>query len=1099
MQRRNVLRSFVVMSDNVRGIKSKLNSIHDILLEEKPGIIGLTETKLQKEDVIDMEGYIVKRVDRKKGKDGGGVLIAYKEEFEHIMKVAREEDENVEMLWMKLESGETKARIGIVYMPQEDENTVNELKVIYKMIEEEIESAVTRNEKVILLGDFNCKVGVAIPGNVEKITKGGRLLLKLVKKYNLCILNGEKVCEGLWTRIEGEEKSVIDYAIIREEDRELVSQMVIDERKDFTPYTVENNGGDVRFVHSDHCMLKIKCNMYVKGTPDNSTKRRLDRKKCEEYAEELRKKKVSEMISEKDFQESYSSWCEQVMQIRDRHSTCKKQKKKMGKCNRLLLRKKREITKQLRSSGIDRETVKTLKKRKQLVMEHMEHERVMERKRKIEATVQEVEEGGGVGSATFWKVKDRLMKRTKHEVAAIMDENGEKQEDEEKIKKVYMNYFQDLLTTNAGTTEEEEKWEGVVADTIKKMEAISKNTTEQISSEEDVEEIVKNLAIRKAPDRDTWSNEMIVRGGKEMIKSLSKIFKIIDKEIKIPAEWNRMAIRTLNKKGSKLVMGNKRGLFLTNIISKIYERVVKRRNEESMKENRSSWQMGGEKGRSCTDNLFITYSVIERNKYLGKPTYVFFADAEKCFDKLWLDDSIIELWRKGTNVRDALVIREMNKKANILIHTPVGDTEDILCENIVRQGTVYGPQLCGVSTGRVNSVGREIATMYGPNLIIQSTQFVDDIESAGSPRVTNNTIYNCRILEERKKMKFNNKNGKTEYLIVNPPKYPETITSEVKNGKVMRAKEHKYVGHWIDEKGTYGINIEKNKERIPLMISSVAAIGNGEMGTLAVQTRLKLLDVVIMKSLLHDIEVLPTVTCSELKELEKIQHNVLTGLLNMPKSTPYVGLLMETGLWTIQARIEYRKLMLFHNIKNSDEDRIIKQILTVQESEARGSTWFADVCRILCKYEIELNVSECLKSTWKKQVKEKISIKVEEEIREKCEELTKTRLLKKDEYKMKQYLQECSLTESTDIMKSRMHMVKLPCNYGLHRDKCPLCGQSGKIVTEHYFEQCQMTRRMAGIWKTNCEHLGGSIDCMKKAKNHLKKVEILMEQYMSKP
>ena len=42
-----------------------------------------------------------------------------------------------------------------------------------------------------------------------------------------------------------------------------------------------------------------------------------------------------------------------------------------------------------------------------------------------------------------------------------------------------------------------------------------------------------------------------------------------------------------------------------------------------------------------------------------------------------------------------------------------------------------------------------------------------------------------------------------------------------------------------------------------------------------------------------------------------------------------------------------------------------------------------------------------------------------------------------------------------------------------------------------------MTRRMAGIWGTSAEHLGGSVECMKKAKNHLKKVEVMMEQYMN--
>ena len=101
---------------------------------------------------------------------------------------------------------------------------------------------------------------------------------------------------------------------------------------------------------------------------------------------------------------------------------------------------------------------------------------------------------------------------------------------------------------------------------------------------------------------------------------------------------------------------------------------------------------------------------------------MYYADAEKCFDKLWLEDAVIELLKRGTNIRDAMVIREMNKAAKIIIHTPVGDTDEITCKNIVRQGTVYGPQLCGVSMGRVNDIGRRITTMYGPNLVIQSNQ-----------------------------------------------------------------------------------------------------------------------------------------------------------------------------------------------------------------------------------------------------------------------------------------------------------------------------------------------------------------------------------------
>ena len=134
-------------------------------------------------------------------------------------------------------------------------------------------------------------------------------------------------------------------------------------------------------------------------------------------------------------------------------------------------------------------------------------------------------------------------------------------------------------------------------------------------------------------------------------------------------------------------------------------------------------------------------------------------------------------------------------------------------------------------------------------------------------------------------------------------------------------------------RGTYQINIEKNKERIPTMISTVAAIGSGSMGVLAVQTRVKLINVVVMPSILYNIEVIPHITKEETKKLESIQHNLIPNLLVVPMSTPYVGLLMETGMWTMEARIHYKKLMLCHNIKNSENDRVIKQILREQEKE----------------------------------------------------------------------------------------------------------------------------------------------------------------------
>ena len=239
-----------------------MNSLQSIIEEQKPTFIGISETRLNKGDPLEIEGYEVKRRDRTG--DGGGVLIAYKREIENIVRVVREEHGKFEMIWVKLDNTVTKVRIGVVYMPQENETTVDELQDIYRMIEEEIETAITQGEKIMLMGDFNCKVGAVIPNNNEKITKGGRILLKMIEKYNLSLLNSESCCTGTWTRIEGDEKSILDYMIVQKDELESCKEMSVDENKDYTPYHMEMTERGQRIVYTDHCMMKCDVDWYVK-------------------------------------------------------------------------------------------------------------------------------------------------------------------------------------------------------------------------------------------------------------------------------------------------------------------------------------------------------------------------------------------------------------------------------------------------------------------------------------------------------------------------------------------------------------------------------------------------------------------------------------------------------------------------------------------------------------------------------------------------------------------------------------------------------------------------------------------------------------------
>ena len=88
------------------------------------------------------------------------------------------------------------------------------------------------------------------------------------------------------------------------------------------------------------------------------------------------------------------------------------------------------------------------------------------------------------------------------------------------------------------------------------------------------------------------------------------------------------------------------------------------------------------------------------------------------------------------------------------------------------------------------------------------------------------------------------------------------------------------------------------------------------------------------------------------------------------------------------------------------------------------------------------------------------------EVRDNCEQKTKTRTVKHDKYEIKNYLLETNtVTETSQILRMRLHMTRLLCNFG-QAQKCPWCKQAN-IQTEHYFGECKRTKRSTVIWKTN--------------------------------
>ena len=114
------------------------------------------------------------------------------------------------------------------------------------------------------------------------------------------------------------------------------------------------------------------------------------------------------------------------------------------------------------------------------------------------------------------------------------------------------------------------------------------------------------------------------------------------------------------EKGPKDDIESERGVFLLNIIRMIKDRLVY--NDTTKVLELSDSQVGGRTEYSIRNHLFVLYSVI--NSVIHKespPVDIHMYDLWKCFDGLWLEECMNNLYEVGIKDDKLALIYQGNK------------------------------------------------------------------------------------------------------------------------------------------------------------------------------------------------------------------------------------------------------------------------------------------------------------------------------------------------------------------------------------------------------------------------------------------------------
>ena len=1054
--------NFRLLYSNINHLKSKAVSLENIVKDTKPTAVAVVETKLGKDEEFKINGY--KPYPMNRDENGGGLLLMVREELANITVVVEKRDDVGEIMWLVMSNGRHNIRIGIVYAPQESKTNLTKLKTMYKGITEQVEEAKLKNQSLLLVGDFNCKIGKTLDGNSEELTKGGKMLNNLVLKQNLKILNSSRKCKGLWTREEGEKKSVLDYVLVDANDEELVKKITIDEEREITP----KHRVDDRDVYTDHNSILLDMDWTVRYKQGQKTRICMSSERKEEFLRKTNQGNLLELCkSEKDPLQKFSEWNTMVMKIVEETFYKKKAKRKERKEIRLLKNKKKGIKSKIGvTAGKEKEYHL---KRKKLIDRHIDNFRAQSNADRTECLARKIKCESGFDGNIFWEYMRKIKGRKVEAPTAMKNEDGKLTEDPDEILQIYKNFYNKLLSEKPCKTDEGRKIEKLVDQFIETLERKGLRDGIAPFTEDEYSQAKRELKNGKAPDLQGWRYEFIKHGGEDLEVSTLHMINELVTNFLIPLEWLEMIIKSIGKKkGDTRSMDSKRGLFLTNILSKMVEKMIKNRRKSTIESSLSPFQCGGTRKRGPGDNLFILNSAIEESRAEKKDLYLLFADLEKCFDQLWLKDCIKEINQAGMPAGEALYLYYMNKEVKAIVDTPIGKTESFPLKEIVRQGTVSAVDLCGVSTDKINKIGDEAEEFTISGVKIKHPVFVDDMLGLGNKSMIEGMQPKLQFLEETKRFTVNNEKGKTEIMeMIFDGKKNERDKPRVtvKRGDVGYTDKYKYMGDQYDKTGKNMSKITKKMEKAKYIASEVKRQGcYTKVGHADTSIRMLLLELVVIPTLLYNTETWINITKEEFRAVDQAHYKVLIKVFEQKKNTPYYGILMETGYWPYSYVIIYKRLMFYHHLIHSDQRRIARKILINQMNGwGKGYTWYMGVEEWLEKLDLENCEEEVMKiqkSKWKRDVKRKLGRWIKKEMEDKKLEMKKLRYT--DGNGKQDYIEKFPMVKVRKIMKVRLHMTELKANFrGKYTDDvCPACEREEE-TTEHVI-RCTEYQRMTG-------------------------------------
>ena len=695
-----------VFSTNAEGMKNKIQSLKNEIISSKIAIFTLQESHFRKKGSLRIDDFEIFEAIRKK--QGGGTVIGAHRALNPVL--IEEYDDEYELLVVEVKIASKEIRIITGYGPQETWPE-NLRTPFFQALEKEIIKSELNGKSMYIGMDFNSKLGQKfIPQDPHLQSANGKILEGIIERHGLVVANGLKdKCEGLITRRRETqnalEESIIDHVLVTEDLAKEIVLVKIDEEKNhaLTKLIKTKNGTKVK--SSDHNPIlthfdikwnkkasKQRIEMFNLKNQEGQEKFKILTSKTNEFTEAVQKNEDINLCTQ-NFLYCLNSF------IRRCFKKIRIVNKPMKDIDELFERRRKLRNKTDEKSNRE---LKEVEKRLADLCAKSNYEKIKEEVKNIKP------DEGGLHSGKLWKLKKKLSPKCRDPPTAMTDKEGNLFTSEKDIQNLALETFSERLK-NRKIREGLENLQNDKEDLCKlRLKLSSQNKTPDWTMKQ-LNSVLNYLKKNKSRDPHGYSNDIFKMNvaGDDLKHAILILMNRIKKEQVFPEVLEDCDITSIYKnKGARNDYENYRGIFRVPILRTILDRLIYNDEYDNIDKNLSDSNVGARKNRNIRDNIFVL-NAINNSVVNGteEPVDIQVFDVEKCFDSLWVEECINDIYEAGlTNDKLNLLYLE-NQNAKIAIKSNEGKTIRRNIKNIIMQGTVWSSLLC---TSTMEKLGKII-------------------------------------------------------------------------------------------------------------------------------------------------------------------------------------------------------------------------------------------------------------------------------------------------------------------------------------------------------------------------------------------------------